>query len=115
MSHCKWCGGEFHAVETTQYYCSPPCVLNARKHHERLRYIKAHGALEEKACVHCGNPFMPKRRDARFCSKLCNQHYLIDNPTDYVSDPEKWAVTTPYGSHAFDSWVSKCLTGAAHA
>ena len=112
MSNCKWCGTEFHAVEIIQHYCSKPCAIEARKYHEQQRYIKAHGALEARDCVHCGESFMPKRRDTRFCSKLCNAHFLEDNPTGYISDPDKWAVTTPYGGHSFDWWVKCSLEGS---
>ena len=114
MSTCKSCGAEFEPKVGNQIYCSDPCF----KAGERHKYIEKHGALVPRACDQCGNEYQPKRRDSRFCSKLCNAHYLAENPTDYVGDPEKWAVSTPYfpvGGHAFDGWVSKCLTGGAHA
>ena len=107
---CKSCGGEFEKKSGNHLYCSDGCFLAG----EREKYIAKHGALVPRPCAYCEKDFTPKRRDSRFCSKRCNAHYLLENPTGYIGDPNQWAVTTPYGAHAFDGWVAKCLTGAAH-
>ena len=115
MSHCKWCESEFTPKTDRQVYCSEACCDKAGNARYAQQYIEKHGEITARPCDYCGNDFKPKRRDSRYCSRVCNQRYLRENPTDYVSDPDYWQVTTPYGSHGFDSWVSKCLTGAAHA
>lgn len=118
MSHCKQCGAEFLQNCDRHIYCSERCCDTAANERQMAKYIAKHGELTARPCIHCGNEYTPKRRDARFCSKRCNADYILENPTGYISDPDHWAVTTPYfpaGGHAFDGWVSKCLTGAAHA
>lgn len=113
MSKCKVCGGEFEQTRPHQIYCSEQCGKKANNAQAVKRYSEKNGDLSPRPCIHCGLDYTPKRRDSRFCSKLCNAHYLRDNPTDFISDPEQWAVTTPYGSHAFDSWVQASFQRAA--
>ena len=112
MAQCKWCESEFAPKTDRQIYCSEECCDKAGNARYVKQYIEKHGELTVRPCAYCGTEFKPKRRDSRYCSKLCNSRYLRENPNDdYVSDPETWAVTTPYGAHSFDWWVKCSLEG----
>ena len=56
--------------------CSPECSYKARRQRrKKLRREKreARAMRERVTCKHCGQPFVPKRDDARCCSAACKQ------------------------------------------
>jgi hypothetical protein len=57
MRQCKRCSIEF-IPKNRQVYCSPEC------HKPRIE-------LHSLKCPNCTHQFMPKRKDARYCSSRC--------------------------------------------
>jgi hypothetical protein len=56
--------------------CSPECSYKTRlERRKQLRRLKreARATRERVTCKHCGQPFVPKRDDARYCSAACKQ------------------------------------------
>jgi hypothetical protein len=50
-------------------YCSAGCRLELSDRRKR----QGHVSVPPRACTECGEPFTPKRRDARYCSNACRQ------------------------------------------
>jgi len=61
-AHCAFCGVLVPDPAVGQAYCSPRCRVRA------FRSRQPDAATEARTCEHCGEPFTPERRDARFCS-----------------------------------------------
>lgn len=59
---CAQCGIEFtpSILRRHQQYCSHQCFLDSIK-------------IQKRACIHCGNEFLPKRTEQQFCSTRCQQ------------------------------------------
>jgi hypothetical protein len=67
---CKRCGRpviqDLRRKPPKHIACSRKC---------RQAIYRAHGRsfIELQPCLHCQTPFMPKRRDVRYCSRACRQ------------------------------------------
>ena len=65
------CGKVFEPGRRDQVYCSPRCRVNdgqrRRWHGEELRQ----GAEFERTCVECGNSFVARKANAKWCSQTC--------------------------------------------
>jgi hypothetical protein len=69
---CKGCGRTvidcFSYWEST--YCSEHCRLDYYREQAREKRELARG---KRICANCGQSFMPKRTDSRYCSAACKQ------------------------------------------
>ena len=53
-------------------------------------------AREDKPCEECGNPFTPKRSDARYCSRICGKRaYYRENKERMDEWHKRWAQEHP--------------------
>ncbi len=72
---CAWCGDVYipRTRGRASSFCNRECKDQARKRRERDERL-ASKAANDRRCAHCGSSISAdKRRDARYCSDLCNQ------------------------------------------
>lgn len=73
--------------------CSPTCAAALRR------------KVEEKACQHCGNNFMPQRRSAKYCGRQCSAAAHA-GPAPTKGKPERYRrVTLPDGTRELEHRV----------
>lgn len=62
---CKWCGHDMPPGKRADAkWCSGACARKAR-------YIRSIGRVSARACVWCGEMFVPMRPEVQFCSMRC--------------------------------------------
>ena len=80
IGSCWHCGGEFYNLYCSARYCSYRCKNDAQIARKRERRI---AAREPRPCNSCGETFIPRRKDALYCSNACRQRaYRGRNVTD---------------------------------
>jgi hypothetical protein len=67
MRRCDRCGKGYTASRRAQRYCSEICNQRAAQHRSR----KQPSATRTVICACCGQAFMSKRSNARFCGREC--------------------------------------------
>ena len=86
--HCKGCGRVFYTTIKTKRYCLYSLCGNYG-YQKELKWRRAQ-ERKDRICQTCGNPFTPKRSDAKFCCNACRQKAYRDS----VMDNEKCQVDT---------------------
>jgi hypothetical protein len=67
LRRCEVCGRRFAWIgKPKRGTCSPECVRERRNRARRVQH-------ERKECATCNRQFMPKRADAIYCSRACQQ------------------------------------------
>ena len=81
--HCKGCGRVFYTTIETKKYC----LYSLCGNHGYQKELKWRREQERKdrICQTCGNPFTPKRSDAKFCCSACRQKAYRESVTDTAS------------------------------
>ena len=65
-----------HRRYSRLHFCCQECAgafedTRRERHNARRRQKRAEAAREPLACENCGEPFTPRRSDARYCSTRC--------------------------------------------
>lgn len=68
MNTCQHCSRPFIG-STRAKWCSSRCRNDAYMERRRIRKE----AARHKECVHCGEPFVAQRVDAKYCTNMCRQ------------------------------------------
>ena len=81
--YCKGCGRVFYTNIETKKYCSYSLCGN-RGYQKELKWRRKF-ARTNRTCQTCGNPFTPKRADAKYCCNACRQKAYRESVTDNAS------------------------------
>ena len=78
--YCKGCGRVFYTQIETKKYCLYSLCGN-RGYQKELKWRRKQ-ERKDRICQTCGNPFTPKRSDAKFCCNACRQKAYRTSVTD---------------------------------
>ena len=81
--YCKGSGRVFYTNIETKKYCSYSLCGN-RGYQKELKWRRKN-ARKDIICQTCGQPFTPKRSDAKFCCNACRQKAYRGSVTDAAS------------------------------
>lgn len=77
VQSCAECGGPVQHLDVgrPRRFCSEKCKAKATNTRQRRALLPLRDRNpDERACAHCGDPFVPKRRDRIYCyGKYCPQ------------------------------------------
>lgn len=82
--YCKGCGRVFYTNIETKKYCSYSLCGN-RGYQKELKWRRKF-ARTNRTCQTCGNPFTPKRADAKYCCNACRQKAYRNGNKSNVTD-----------------------------
>lgn len=110
---CPHCKQSFETKEPDRVYCSKLCKQKAYY----VRFVAKKPpkpVLPKRDCAFCMGEFQPTKPNKLYCSTLCrNKASAEKRCCGPDSDPNYWSVTTPYGSHGFDFWVTASMQRGA--
>lgn len=119
---CKYCGKEFIKKSNSQKYCSLQCSAAAKKvqdkqnSKERYRALNQEKHLLTATCEYCGEPFIKRHGNQKYCSKECSENKRLEQNADaamrYYHHTKKqrggdkvWGLGTGgLGQHKHDDW-----------
>lgn len=75
VRHCLACGGEFSTKNSNVKCCSSDCAAANHRRIGREHMVRKYQPIVNapRPCGHCLCEFIPKKSDAVFCCRLCQQ------------------------------------------